>query len=526
MPYVNVRITNDGATVEQKRQVVEQITRTLVEVLRSVGARAWLATVMLMALALAGCGGGTSGDNVAEPVASIVILPSAPKFSVGSSVQLTAQLLDSAGRTLAGRTVTWSSMDATIISVTAGGLVTAHRPGSTRITASAGGKTGFADPLVSEPASVPVARVVISPDTDVVEEGAPRQFTATTYDAGDNVLTGRGIVWTSQEPGIAHVDPGGVVTALRPGMTTITARVEGKSATAGIRVEAHYPFELLYRRHVDGGTVDLHTLDIKDPAAVALPVFQDGTVALQPAASPDGARIAYVVPTSPGFAIYTAKRDGSDVIALISDGHVNEQPAWSPDGTLIAFRRHVSGEDSDIWVMNAADGSEAAKLTAFHGEQASQYSPAWSPVLGDGSIRIAYAHSNQGQMQIWTMRSDGSDHRRTTFSVTANDDQPAWSPDGQTLVFQRSDAAVFADLYVVNAAGGNGAALRPAAPLAGPQHRPQWSPDGKLIAFASRHDGNFYQIYTVWFDGSRLARRTFEDAHHVNPGWLRLADGN
>ena len=33
MPYVNVRITRDGVTVEQKRQVVEEITRTLVEVL-------------------------------------------------------------------------------------------------------------------------------------------------------------------------------------------------------------------------------------------------------------------------------------------------------------------------------------------------------------------------------------------------------------------------------------------------------------------------------------------------------------
>ena len=33
MPYVNVRITRDGVTVEQKRQVVEEITRTLVDVL-------------------------------------------------------------------------------------------------------------------------------------------------------------------------------------------------------------------------------------------------------------------------------------------------------------------------------------------------------------------------------------------------------------------------------------------------------------------------------------------------------------
>lgn len=33
MPYVSVRITKDGVTVEQKRQVVEEITQTLVGVL-------------------------------------------------------------------------------------------------------------------------------------------------------------------------------------------------------------------------------------------------------------------------------------------------------------------------------------------------------------------------------------------------------------------------------------------------------------------------------------------------------------
>jgi 4-oxalocrotonate tautomerase len=33
MPYVNVRITKDEVTVEQKRQIVEQITQTLVNVL-------------------------------------------------------------------------------------------------------------------------------------------------------------------------------------------------------------------------------------------------------------------------------------------------------------------------------------------------------------------------------------------------------------------------------------------------------------------------------------------------------------
>jgi 4-oxalocrotonate tautomerase len=33
MPYINVKITKDGATTEQKRRIVREMTRTLVDVL-------------------------------------------------------------------------------------------------------------------------------------------------------------------------------------------------------------------------------------------------------------------------------------------------------------------------------------------------------------------------------------------------------------------------------------------------------------------------------------------------------------
>lgn len=33
MPYINVKITKDGVTKEQKRQIVEEMTQTLVRVL-------------------------------------------------------------------------------------------------------------------------------------------------------------------------------------------------------------------------------------------------------------------------------------------------------------------------------------------------------------------------------------------------------------------------------------------------------------------------------------------------------------
>jgi 4-oxalocrotonate tautomerase len=33
MPYINVKITKDGTTIHQKKQIVEEITQTLVRVL-------------------------------------------------------------------------------------------------------------------------------------------------------------------------------------------------------------------------------------------------------------------------------------------------------------------------------------------------------------------------------------------------------------------------------------------------------------------------------------------------------------
>ncbi len=33
MPYINVRITRDGVTTEQKKQIVEEMTQTLVNIL-------------------------------------------------------------------------------------------------------------------------------------------------------------------------------------------------------------------------------------------------------------------------------------------------------------------------------------------------------------------------------------------------------------------------------------------------------------------------------------------------------------
>ncbi|MGH7623126.1 MAG: Ig-like domain-containing protein, partial [Gemmatimonadaceae bacterium] len=85
---------------------------------------------------------------------------------------------------------------------------------------------------------VPVATVAVAPPTQSVDAGSDAPaFTATTKDAGGNVLTGRVVTWSSSDNSIATVDNSGVATGVAPGTVTITATSEGQTGTASLEVD-------------------------------------------------------------------------------------------------------------------------------------------------------------------------------------------------------------------------------------------------------------------------------------------------
>ncbi|MEJ2679382.1 MAG: Ig-like domain-containing protein [Gemmatimonadota bacterium] len=79
--------------------------------------------------------------------------------------------------------------------------------------------------------------VAIDPDSAVVAVGASLGLSATVADGGGDPVADPQIVWGSTDPGVAYVDPSGVVVGVASGTATIVANYRGSVALAEITVE-------------------------------------------------------------------------------------------------------------------------------------------------------------------------------------------------------------------------------------------------------------------------------------------------
>ena len=87
--------------------------------------------------------------------------------------------------------------------------------------------------------------------------------------------------------------------------------------------------------------------------------------------------------------------------------------------------------------------------------------------------------SDESNLEICTINSDGTEHRNLTNSANINEFYPTWSPDRTQIVFMGSDGGA-ASLYVINSDGGNVTSLKKDYWA---RTRPTWSPDGMKIAY-------------------------------------------
>lgn len=206
---------------------------------------------------------------LARPVATLQVDPATVQLVVNGRQQLNARALNDAGAP-AAVTITWTSLNPSIVSVNASGVVVGVSPGVGSVVATADSVTATAAVVVTP---IPVASVTVSPVAPSIVVGATQQLTASAADASGAPLTGRTVSWTSRDPSVAVVSSTGQVTGIGPGTTSVVATIEGQTATATITVRPVPVAAVTVTPNASsigvGGTVQLGVL-VTDAAGSAL----------------------------------------------------------------------------------------------------------------------------------------------------------------------------------------------------------------------------------------------------------------
>jgi uncharacterized protein YjdB len=163
----------------------------------------------------------TSCDGPTEPtqVSSVQVTAPTTTLASGASLQLTAVARSSGGETLAGRTITWSSSNQTVATVSATGVVTAgHVLGgsaeSAIITASS---EGIAGTVALSVTPVQAARLEMNLDSLMLRVGDSLGIGVRIVGAGGIALLGRNLEWKTLDSTVARVSSAGTVSAINIG---------------------------------------------------------------------------------------------------------------------------------------------------------------------------------------------------------------------------------------------------------------------------------------------------------------------
>ncbi|MDE6553398.1 MAG: Ig-like domain-containing protein, partial [Muribaculaceae bacterium] len=151
-------------------------------------------------------------------VAEVKLDKTSLEMTEGDTATLTATVNPS---NATDKTVTWTSTDSSVASVSANGEVKAQKAGSTTIIASSSnGKTSKCEVTVNAKV-IRMERILLDVEELSLEKGSTHQFTATVYPAE---TTSPELEWWSDDEGIAKVDRSGLVTMIGEGSTIVHVR--------------------------------------------------------------------------------------------------------------------------------------------------------------------------------------------------------------------------------------------------------------------------------------------------------------
>jgi len=207
--------------------------------LRTYSRRLAGALLFLMTLTLTACGGDSAVSG--PQLTSIAVGPPDASLVQGNTTSFTATGIYSNGqRQNLSASVTWSSTNQSIASISNTGVATAKAPGTATVTAALSGVSGTTPLTVTAPALVSVG---VTPANLSVAVGLTHQFIATgIYSDNSSHDVTTSVVWSSSQTAVATVSnasgSNGLASTLGAGTSVITATANGVSGTVSLTVTA------------------------------------------------------------------------------------------------------------------------------------------------------------------------------------------------------------------------------------------------------------------------------------------------
>ena len=243
---------------------------------------------------------------------------------------------------------------------------------------------------------------------------------------------------------------------------------------------------------------------------------------LSPAFSPDGRTLAYIRARDSYSRTVVMQDLGHDANPLGPAREITpydrriEQLAWQPDGRAVIVSARVMGERTGLFRLTV--GGVLQPLGIDSGILL------W-PTLSHTGNRLAY-QKREVDTNIYRMDGPGPEggprpvselHVAAVIDSTARDREPSLSPDGHHLAFN-SDRLGWLEIHVAGADGSSPVALTNLGPTA--VGSPRWSPDSQTIVF-DRYENGHSMIYTIGSGGGKPNRVTSEKFRDFRPSFSR-----